>query len=134
MKIKNLFYLAVIPLSIIGVALSYKFASKKPNKGKRSLNKEEISECKDIFRYLEDYGLTNYGRQEDILFTSYDLFFFLESENNHTFTARQIGAILSKLEKLCPQVIHKKRIGGKEIRINKGYVWVYKGVNLLREK
>lgn len=126
MKIKNLFYLALLPLSVAGAVLSYKFISNKPIKGRRErhvrfLSKRDVHILKILesrFKYLAVDG--------KIETTSKNFLSMYPQQVGELIEARDIARSFSKLHKHYPDIIYKKKVNGKEVRTNAGYLWVYK--------
>lgn len=137
MKIKNLLYLALLPLSVVGAVLSYRFINRKPDKGHRTQNKQEpdriISPINEfdihVMEMLENY-YSHYSLDGKIMFTSKRLFYSYPMEMGEKIDTHDVGRSLSKLHKHYPNTIYKKKINGKEVRSNAGYVWVYEPKNI----
>lgn len=126
MKIKNLFYLALLPLSVAGAVLSYKFISKRLIRGRRVRNAGLLSErdayileiLESRFKYLAVDG-----KMET---TSKNFLSMYPQQVGELIKARDIAYSFSRLHEHYPDIIYKKKVNGKEVRTNAGYLWVYK--------
>lgn len=135
MKIKNFIYLALLPLSIAGAALSYKFISKKRNKGRREQNERVFSGDAPlideidvfVFQALESVS-RHYAVDGKVEGTAKKFLSMFPACDE--IDVRDIGRSFSKLHKYYPYMIHKKKINGKEVRANAGFVWVYEPKNI----
>lgn len=132
MKIKKLIYLALLPLSIAGAVLSYKYVSKKRNKGIEKNDElvlgEDVSELNEtdakIFHAL-NYLYRRLVKDDKFETTARRFHFLMAYSGYITEEPRTIGRSFSKLHKHYPDIIYKKKINGKEVRTNTGYLWVY---------
>lgn len=132
MKIKKLIYLALLPLSIAGAVLSYKSVSKKRNKGIEKNDElvlgEDISEFNKtdakIFHAL-NYIFRCLAKDDKFETTAKRFHLLMAYSGYITEEPHIIGRSFSKFHKHYPDIIYKKKINGKEVRTNTGYLWVY---------
>lgn len=133
MKIKNLLCLALMPLFAFGIVLSYRFKLKKPAKphSKRKKRKKCVLSETDIevLQLLEHIHFHYY--KNGVLETTANDFHtsIIQEFAELEITPSQIGLSFSRLHQHYPNMIYKKKVKGKEVRRNKGYLWVYSSQN-----
>lgn len=126
MKIKNLFYLALLPLSVAGAVFSYKFISKRLIRGRRVRNAGLLSERDTYILEILESRFKYLAVDGKIETTSKNFLSMYPQQVGELIEARDIARSFSKLHKHYPDIIYKKKVNGKEVRTNAGYLWVYK--------